>query len=74
MRPTREPGWRAAAAGTAAAGWAIEAWGAQPAYAVPILAGGCALAIVAARYAALERAELAAAAEPARELAQAPSR
>ena len=63
-----------ASAGTAAAGWAIEAWGAQPAYAVPILAGGCALAIVAARYAALERAELAAAAAPARELAQAPSR
>ena len=38
------------------------------------LAIACALAIVAARYAALEGAELAAAAAPARELAQAPSR
>lgn len=50
-------------AGSAVAGWAIEAWGAQPAYAVPIVAGGCALAIIAARYRSLERSELAAAPE-----------
>ena len=41
--------------GSAVGGWAIEAWGAQPAYAVPVLAGGLALAIIAVRYRHLER-------------------
>ena len=45
--------------GSAVGGWAIEAWGAQPAYAVPVVAGGLALAIIAARYRHLERHELA---------------
>jgi predicted MFS family arabinose efflux permease len=45
--------------GSAVGGWAIEAWGAQAAYAVPVLAGGLALAIIAARYRHLERHELA---------------
>jgi len=45
--------------GSAVGGWAIEAWGAQPAYAVPVLAGGLALAILAVRYRSLERHELA---------------
>ena len=45
--------------GSAVGGWAIEAWGAQPAYAVPVVCGGLALAIIAARYRHLERHELA---------------
>jgi predicted MFS family arabinose efflux permease len=45
--------------GSAVGGWAIEAWGAQSAYAVPVFAGGLALAIIAARYRHLERHELA---------------
>ena len=40
--------------GSAVGGWAIDAWGAQPAYAVPVVAGGVALAIIAARYRHLE--------------------
>ena len=51
--------------GSAVGGWAIEAWGAQAAYAVPVVAGGLALAIIAVRYRHLERAELAGAEEPA---------
>lgn len=47
--------------GSAIAGWAIEAWSAQAAYAVPIAAGACAFAIIGVRYRHLERAELAAA-------------
>ncbi len=43
--------------GSAVGGWAIEAWGAQPAYAVPVLAGALALVIVAVRRGPLERAE-----------------
>ena len=43
--------------GSAVGGWAIEAWGAQQAYAVPVLAGALALAIIAARYSHLERHE-----------------
>lgn len=50
-------------AGSAVGGWAIEAWGAQAAYAVPVVSGGFALALIAARYRHLERAELAAAEE-----------
>ena len=46
--------------GSAVGGWAIEAWGAQRAYAVPVLAGALALAIIAARYRHLQRHELAA--------------
>lgn len=53
-------------AGSAVGGWAIEAWGAQAAYAVPVVSGGLALALVAVRYRHLERSELAGAAEPAR--------
>ena len=45
--------------GSAVGGWAIEAWGAQPAYAVPGVCGGLALAIIAVRYRHLERHELA---------------
>jgi predicted MFS family arabinose efflux permease len=45
--------------GSAVGGWAIEAWGAQPAYAVPVVCGGLALAIIAVRYRHLERHELA---------------
>jgi predicted MFS family arabinose efflux permease len=44
-------------AGSAGGGWAIEAWGAQTAYAVPVVSGGLALALVAVRYRHLERAE-----------------
>ena len=44
--------------GSAVGGWAIDAWGAQPAYAVPVVAGGVALAIIAARYRHLERLAL----------------
>ena len=44
-------------AGSAAGGWAIEAWGAQTAYAVPVVSGGLALALIAVRYRHLERAE-----------------
>ena len=51
-------------AGSAVGGWAIEAWGAQAAYAVPVVSGGLALVLVAARYRHLERSELAAAEEP----------
>ncbi|MGB7819806.1 MAG: MFS transporter [Ornithinibacter sp.] len=43
--------------GSAVGGWAIEAWGAQPAYAVPVLAGALAVVIVAVRRTSLERAE-----------------
>jgi predicted MFS family arabinose efflux permease len=43
--------------GSAVGGWAIEAWGAQTAYAVPVAAGGLALALIAVRYRYLERAE-----------------
>ena len=43
--------------GSAVGGWAIEARGAQQAYAVPVLAGALALAIIAARYRHLERHE-----------------
>lgn len=46
-------------AGSAGGGWAIEAWGAQPAYAVPVVSGGLALALIALRHRHLERAELA---------------
>ena len=48
--------------GTAVAGWAVEAWGAQPAYAVPALAGFVAVAVVAVNLRRLERAEAAASA------------
>ena len=44
-------------AGSAGGGWAIEAWGAQTAYAVPVVSGGLALALVAVRYRHLERDE-----------------
>ena len=54
---------RTARTGSAVAGWAIEAWGAQPAYVVPVVAGACAFLIIAARYRYLEGAELAAAPE-----------
>jgi predicted MFS family arabinose efflux permease len=50
--------------GSAVGGWAIEAWGAQAAYAVPVVSGGLALVLVAARYRHLERSELTAAEEP----------
>ncbi len=46
-------------AGSAVGGWAIEAWGAQVAYAVPVVSGGLALALIALRSRHLERAELA---------------
>jgi len=46
-------------AGSAVGGWAIEAWGAQLAYAVPVVSGGLALALIAVRYRHLEEAELA---------------
>ena len=45
--------------GSAVGGWAIDAWGAQPAYAVPVVAGGVALAIIAARYRHLQGHEAA---------------
>jgi predicted MFS family arabinose efflux permease len=45
--------------GSSIGGWAIEAFGAQPAYAVPVVAGALAVAIIAARYRHLERHELA---------------
>lgn len=51
-------------AGSAVGGWAIEAWGAQAAYAVPVVSGGLALVLIAVRYRHLERSELAAAEEP----------
>jgi len=51
-------------AGSAVGGWAIEAWGAQTAYAVPVVSGGLALALVALRHRHLERSELAGAVEP----------
>ena len=46
-------------AGSAVGGWAIEAWGAQLAYAVPVVSGGLALSVIAIRYRHLEGAELA---------------
>lgn len=46
-------------AGSAVGGWAVEAWGPQRAYAVPVLAALAATAIVWARYGHLERAETA---------------
>ena len=49
--------------GAAVGGWAIEAWGAQRAYAVPILAGAAAVVIIAVRFRAVQRAELAATAQ-----------
>ena len=62
-------------AGSAVGGWAIEAWGAQAAYAVPVVSGGLALALIAARYRHLERAELAARrGAGAGQLSQAPAR
>ncbi len=51
-------------AGSAVGGWAIEAWGAQAAYAVPVVSGGLALALIALRHRHLERSELAGAPEP----------
>ena len=51
-------------AGSAVGGWAIEAWGAQTAYAVPVVSGGLALALIALRHRHLERSELARAPEP----------
>ena len=50
-------------AGSAVGGWAIEAWGAQTAYAVPVVSGGLALALIALRHRHLERSELARAPE-----------
>ncbi|MEO5610263.1 MAG: MFS transporter [Ornithinibacter sp.] len=50
--------------GSAVGGWAIEVWGAQAAYAVPVLAGALALVIVAGWRAPLERAERAGGSEP----------
>lgn len=50
--------------GSAVGGWAIEAWGARPAYAVPVLAGALALVVVAVWRAPLERAERAGGNEP----------
>ncbi|MGL5819035.1 MAG: MFS transporter [Phycicoccus sp.] len=47
-------------AGSAVGGWAVEAWGAQPAYAVPVVAGAVALAVILVRFRHLERAERAA--------------
>jgi MFS family permease len=52
-------------AGSAVGGWAIEAWGAQGAYAVPVVSGGLALALVVTRRKHLEGAELAGSEEPA---------
>ena len=49
--------------GSAVGGWAIEAWGAQAAYAVPVASGGLALVLIAVRYRHLERSELAPAEE-----------
>jgi MFS family permease len=46
-------------AGSAVGGWAIEAWGAQRAYAVPVAAGAMALAVIAVRYRRLSSAEAA---------------
>ena len=51
--------------GSAVGGWAIEAWGAQAAYAVPVASGGLALVLIAARSRHLERSELEGAAQPA---------
>ena len=51
-------------AGSAVGGWAIEAWGAQTAYAVPVVSGALALALIALRHRHLERSELAGAPEP----------
>jgi hypothetical protein len=51
-------------AGSAVAGWVIEAWGAQPAYVVPSAAGGLALVIVLVCRRYLERSELAADHQP----------
>ena len=51
-------------AGSAVGGWAIEAWGAQTAYAVPVVSGGLALALIALRHRHLERSERAGAEVP----------
>lgn len=48
--------------GAAVGGWAVEAWGAQPAYAVPVTAGGIAVAVILAGYRRIRRAEVDAAA------------
>jgi MFS family permease len=45
--------------GSAVGGWAIEAWGAQRAYLVPVVAGVLAVAVVAVRYRRLAAAEVA---------------
>ncbi len=45
--------------GAAAGGWAIEAFGAQRAYAVPVAAGVVAVIAIALRYRRIQRAELA---------------
>jgi predicted MFS family arabinose efflux permease len=52
-------------AGSAVGGWAIEAWGAQRAYAVPVAAGALALVIILVRFRHLERAEGASSGIPA---------
>ena len=45
------------AAGSALGGWAVEAWGAQRAYVVPVLAGAVAVGVVLARHRRLAAAE-----------------
>ncbi len=45
------------AAGSALGGWAVEAWGAQRAYLVPVLAGAVAVVVLLARRRRLEAAE-----------------
>jgi predicted MFS family arabinose efflux permease len=45
------------AAGSALGGWAVEAWGAQRAYLVPVLAGAVAVVVVLARRHRLAAAE-----------------
>jgi MFS family permease len=44
-------------AGSAVGGWAVEAWGAQAAYAVPVAAGAIAVVIILASYRRLRAAE-----------------
>lgn len=51
--------------GSVVGGWAVEAWGPQQAYWVPVVAGALAVAIVAVRYRALDRAEAARLSPPA---------
>jgi MFS family permease len=43
--------------GSAVGGWAVEAWGAQSAYLVPVLAGAVAVGIIVLRYRRLASAE-----------------